>query len=166
LKKTLFLTVFLLFAGFSVFGEMVYVYIEETCNGEHVECLPQTRSGIFDELFEAGYIVFDNSEDKAETDRIMGKKLSPVFTQAVSGGADFLIAVAIASTREVLASKRIRLVSTSTYFLYDALTGKLLATGNATINNKDREEEMPPAQCGISMGKQIGSALGGILGSY
>lgn len=138
-----------------MFARTVFIYIEETCNGEKGEFLSDARDGIFEVLFDQGHIVFDNGKEGIDNDIITRENLSSVIFTAQHGGAEYLIAVSIASEKEELPGKKFRIYSTGEYFVFNVDSGELLFKGTAEFSNKGRESDISLKQCGLFLGRDI-----------
>jgi hypothetical protein len=163
-KKALF-GFWLMFFGLTLLSAgTVFVYIEESCNGERGFFLKRTRDGLFDLLYENGHIIFDDISDKGMENRFSGENFAIPLAAARKGGADFLIALSIDSTvRKVSATPKSpeKIDSRCRFLLLEVVTSRHVAQGEFVLNNNGKETEMDRDKLGLELGREIAGALAG-----
>jgi hypothetical protein len=157
----------LMFLGLSLLSAgTVFVYIEESCNGERGFFLKRTRDGLFDQLYESGHIIFDDMSDKGIANRYSGEDFAIPLAAARKGGADFLIALSIDSTvKKVSGEPKApeKIDSHCRFLLLEVGTGRRLAQGEFVLNNDGQEATLDRDKLGLELGHEIAAALAGKL---
>jgi hypothetical protein len=143
-------------------SETIFIYLEESCNGENGIYLTEIKEGIFDALFESGHVVFDNSKDDGSHSYIKVKNFSVPLNVAVKGGARYLLAVAVDSTVETINQDQERISSTAQVYLLQANTSTIVYTGSVTLSNTDTEELMSKEYLGFELGLLIAHMIDGM----
>ncbi len=137
----------------------VYLYLEESCNGERGLYLTAAREGVFDVLFGAGHIVFDDASDKGLGTRIASADLDAPLSVARRGGADYLMTVAIESKVEKTSAgpkATEKIDSRCAFALFEAGTGRLIARGEYALSNRGKEKDLDRNKLGFALGREIG----------
>ncbi len=140
-------------------SETIFIYLEESCNGENGIYLSEIKEGIFDALFESGHIVFDNSKDDGSHSYIKLKNFSVPLNVAVKGGAKYLLAVAVESTVQKINEAEERISSTAHVYLLQARTSSIVYSGRVMLSNGEAEELMSKEQLGFELGLLIAQML-------
>ena len=157
-------TVYLLFiAIFSVssplFSETVFLYtVSEGTEDTLKTSVPYLEDGIFETLFDAGHIVFNDSSVRPVAERGLDTYKEPEdFLTAKAGGASFLMEIYL--YYRVEDDKEIP--TYADYRLFNVISGKLLAKGTTLIVSagEDESEEEKLEATGIKMVKDILSFL-------
>ena len=151
-KKCVVICSFIFLFSFMTAANTFFLYTEEFCDDKAVALEESVREGIMEEIFEAGYIIFDDvSGKKYETAALMN--------QVLSYGARYLVVVHIQSQLSGKNSAEEKISSTADYALYDARGQKIV--GEARM---EKEENMAKARIsrgqfwynlGVNIGKEI-----------
>ena len=139
----------------------VYLYIEESCNGEHGFFLTKAREGVFDSLFNAGHIVFDDSSDTGTGTRLVTLDVAVPLATARNGGADVLLTISIESKANKIPTGKAgeRIASRCSYALFEVGSGRKLAQGERELSNLGKEAVMDRNELGRSLGHDIGKEI-------
>ncbi|MBN1797240.1 MAG: hypothetical protein JW822_01595 [Spirochaetales bacterium] len=163
--KRIILMVFICVLLQPLFSETIFIYLEESCNGENGIYLTEIKEGIFDALFESGHVVFDNSKDDASHSYIKLKNFSVPLNVAVKGGARYLLAVAVESTVEKIDEAQERISSTAHVYLLQARTSTIIYSGTVTLSNSEVEGVMSKEHLGFELGYLIAHMIDGMWGA-
>jgi len=134
-------------------AKALFVYIEEKYDGES-GVASAVREGIFDYLFNEGYIVFDDVKIDFRDNRIKTNSLGYIFFAAEEGGADFIIVLEIRSQLTKIDDRLQHITTSCNFFLYEVKTGKLLFKGTINENNDGREADTKIQELGFRIGKE------------
>jgi len=140
-------------------AETIYIYVEECCNGENGIYLDQVKEGIFDVLFEAGHVVFDDVKDKGAGTFIEEKNFKKPIAIARKGGARYVLAVGVQSAAQKIDENRERISGTAQVYLILARTGAVIYAGKAEISNKGNENELTKDKLGFELGGMIAALV-------
>ena len=151
----------LLLSGFktSLGAETIFVYLEESCNGEKGNYLTEIKEGIFDAFFEAGHIVFDNTRDKGRNSCVKNKDFSVPLAAAVKGGAGYLLAVGVESTVVKIQENVERISTTAQVYLLEASAGDIIYSGRVELSNSGNETLVTRDKLGFELGVMITALL-------
>ncbi|MBN2352135.1 MAG: hypothetical protein JXD23_06145 [Spirochaetales bacterium] len=168
MRKNLFIFMAALFVSCAArgFAVTVYLYLEESCNGKHGLFLTAAREGVFDVLFGANHIVFDDTQDKGLGTKILADDLAVPLSVARRGGADYLLTIVIDSTIEKMSAgpqAPEKIDSRGTYALFEAGTGRRIARGECELNNRGKEEGMDRNKLGFDLGREMGKKAASVL---
>ena len=153
----LFIAIFL--ASSPLFSETVFLYtVSEGTEATLKTSVPYLEDGIFETLFNAGHIVFNDSSTKPVAERGLETHKEPEdFLTAKAGGASFLIEIYL--HYRVEDDKEVPIYAD--YRLFNVISGKLLADGTARVvsSGDDESEEKKLEATGIKMVQNILSFL-------
>jgi hypothetical protein len=144
------------------FAGTFFLYLEETCDGEHGVLLAGARLGIIDTFFENGQILFDDVADQGRGTRVKTRDVVRPLAVARRGGAEYLLAVAIDSLVEKTSSEPKapeNIKSTCTFLLYEVGTGRLLTEGSLAMEKKGLKDEKERDDLGFELGHKISMTL-------
>jgi len=164
--KTLLSFVILFFACLHTFGETIFICTDEECDGTVVPLDEQVREGVFDGLFEAGHIVFDDCVVKRDKVITSPASIRELLTLASEEEAPFLVIVRVHSTKKNLASGAERIQSEAEYLLYDVAAGARIGRGVLTATNLDKEVDMKRKKLWFSLGEQISVKIGKLFETF
>lgn len=151
--RRLFLSALILSLCYSVSARTLFVYIEEKLTGDY-GIANAVREGIFDYLFNEGYIVFDDSTIDSRDNRIKTNSLGYIFFEAEEGGADFIIVLELVSQINKIGEGLGQFVASCNFYLYEAKSGRLIFKGIINQNNKGKEADFKIDELGFKMGKE------------
>jgi hypothetical protein len=156
-----YIMLFLLLAAPPMAGcaETIFVYVEECCNGVHGIVLSEIKEGIFDALFEAGHIVFDDVQDKGTGSYIQTKNFAIPLAVARQGGAKYMLAVGIRSTVEKISKTEERISSTAEVYLLLTRTNTVIYFGKIELSNKGKEDTVTRDTLGFNLGTGIAALI-------
>ena len=124
----------LIFAGY-LFPATFYIYTHEEYNGKTVPKGVCVREGLLEGLFEAGHIVFDNSQDSAKTDLLQEEHLATLIKIARNSEAEYILGVTVKSFSSTDAEKNNKVNCIATYHLIDVISHNSLDSGDIEIND-------------------------------
>jgi hypothetical protein len=140
-------------------AETIYVYLEESCNGENGIYLSEIKEGIFDAFFEAGHIVFDNIRDKGSKTYVKNKDFSMPLKAAVKGGAGYLLAVGVESKVDKINENTEKISSSAQVYLLQTSTGEIIYSGKVELCNSGKEDLLTKDKLGFELGVMITALL-------
>jgi hypothetical protein len=164
MKKALisFLCLAFWLSGGTSWAGTVYLYIEESCNGERGFFLTKAREGMFDALFTDGHIIFDDMSDKGTGTRLVNLDVAVPLAAARKGGADFLITLSIESTVRKLSDRPKspeKIDSRCRYALFEVGTSRRLVEGELFLQNDGKEVELDRDRLGFELGREVAAAV-------
>lgn len=147
------------FAAAPLFSETVFLYtVSEGTEDTLKSSVPYLEDGIFETLFDAGHIVFNDSSTRPVAERGLETYKEPEdILTAKAGGASFLMEIYL--HYRVEDDKEIP--TYADYRLFNVVSGKLLADGTTRVvsSGEDESEEEKLEATGIKMVKNILSFL-------
>jgi hypothetical protein len=140
-------------------AETIFIYLEESCNNQHGIYLDQVKEGIFDALFEAGHVVFDDVKDNGGSSLIEEKDFKKPITIALKGGAKYVLAVRVRSETQKISENSERISGTAQVYLLLARTGVVVYTGEVRLSNNGNEVELTKDKLGFELGGMIAALV-------
>jgi hypothetical protein len=160
------LFLFFIFLSFCSFGETFFICTDEQCNGEIVPLDEQVREGVFDGLFEAGHIVFDDCVTKRDRAITNEASIRELLVLASEEGAPFLVIVRVQSAKKVLSAGVERIESEAEYLLYDVAAGACIGRDTLTANNFNKESELKRNKLWFAFGQEISKKIEKVFTTY
>ena len=152
MKRIVYFILLIFFSFGLLSAETFYLYIEESCNEIQGIYLAEAREGIFSEIFDFGHIIFDNVADDGCGTILKKRDFSKPLNIALTGGANYLIAVRIDTFTTIYSGNLNQIESTATIFLIHVETGELIYSDKLMIDNKGKENEQTKDIFGFELG--------------
>ncbi len=161
MKKKLLYGLFLLFSGFLLYGETIFIYtVSEGTEATLKNSVPYLEDGVMEVLFDAGHIVFNASSTTPVIKKGLSSYKEPAdFLTAKSGGASFLLEIAMHYS---VADKK-EIPEYADYRLYNVISGKLLKDGKIHIGKEGKNKKKSGEEKLTDMGRNMAHDVLGFL---
>jgi len=134
------------------------VWVEESSDGKALADPAPSQAGLMSLLFARGHILFDLGAQKVPLDW-EGRDFSAALSAARSIEADFLAAAQVRAQTTPAPQKAPLVTAAARYVLLQAKTGALLAEGRLSLDNREREKELPYGRLLFRLGEAVAEAL-------